>query len=53
MTTAAVFFLVLSWIFVLGLMGWSFKRILGHQKHHDPDGIGPAQPPEPGLTERR
>ena len=53
MTTAAIFFMALSWIFVLGLMTWCFKRILGHQKHHDPDGIGPAQPPEPGLTERR
>lgn len=52
MTTAAVFFLAASWIFVLSLMGWAFRRILGHQKHHDPDGIGPAQPPVPPLTER-
>ena len=53
MTTAAMFFMAASWVFVLGLMLACFKRILGHQKHHDPDGIGPAQPPEPGLTERR
>ena len=53
MTTAAVIFMALSWIFVLGLMSWSFRRILTHQKHFDPDGIGPAQPPVPGLTERR
>ena len=53
MTSSAIFFMAASWIFVLGLTGWSFKRIMGHQAHHDPDGIGPAQPPEPGLTERR
>jgi len=52
MTTAAIFFLAFSWIFVLGLMIWSFRRILGHQAHFDPDGIGPAQPPVPGLTEQ-
>ena len=53
MTTHATMFMIGSWIFVLGLTGWSFKRIMGHQKHFDPDGIGPAQPPEPPLTERR
>ena len=53
MTTAAIFFMIASWAFVLGLTFWSFWRILQHQKHHDPDGIGPAQPPEPPLTERR
>lgn len=53
MTTAAVFFLAASWIFVLALMGWAFYRILKHQQHHDPDGIGPAQPPVPPLTEGR
>ena len=52
MTTAAIFFLIASWVFVLSLVAWSFRRILGHQKHHDPDGIGPAQPPAPPLTER-
>ena len=52
MTTQAMLFMVFSWIFVLGLMGWSFRRILGHQQHFDPDGIGPAQPPVPPLTER-
>ena len=50
MTTSAVVFMVASWLFVLGLMSWSFRRILGHQQHHDPDGIGPAQPPVPSLT---
>ena len=53
MTGAALVFMVLSWIFVLTLTVWSFKRIMGHQAHHDPDGIGPAQPPVPGMTEQR
>ena len=46
MTTGAVVFLVLSWAFVLGLTAWSFARVLGSKGHHDPDGIGPAVPPE-------
>jgi hypothetical protein len=29
MTTGAFLFLAGSWTFVLGLMGWSFWRILG------------------------
>ena len=45
MTTGAVVFLVLSWVFVLGLTAWSFARVLGKSRHHDPDGIGPAVPP--------
>lgn len=49
MTTKALIFLVLSWGFVLGLMYWSFARILRGQKHFDPDGTGPGSPPEPGL----
>jgi hypothetical protein len=48
MTTRALIFLLLSWGFVLGLMYWSFARILRGKKHFDPDGIGPASPPEPG-----
>lgn len=28
MTTAAKIFMALSWTFVLGLMSWSFSRIL-------------------------
>ena len=47
MTTQAVIFWLLSWSFVLGLMGWSYRRILSDKKHHDPDGIGPAVPPLP------
>ena len=53
MTGKAVVFMVLSWTFVLGLMFWSFGKVLRHQKHHDPDGIGPAAPPEPPLADRR
>ena len=48
MSTGALIFMVLSWTFVLGLMFWSFMRILRAQKHFDPDGIGPELPPEPG-----
>ena len=52
MTTTAWFFMLGSWAFVLGLTFWSFWRILSLKQHFDPDGIGPAQPPEPALTER-
>ena len=48
MTTGALIFMIVSWTFVLGLMFWSFGTILRKQKHFDPDGIGPAAPPEPG-----
>lgn len=53
MTTGALFFMLASWVFVLGLTFWSFSKILRHQKHFDPDGIGPASPPEPAQTESR
>jgi hypothetical protein len=52
MTGAAIAFMALSWGVALSLMGWSYHRILTHKKHHDPDGIGPAQPMEPPRTER-
>ena len=52
MSTGAWIFLVVSWSFVLGLMFWSFARILKTQRHFDPDGIGPAVPPEPAATDR-
>lgn len=48
MTTGAVIFMALSWAFVLGLVTWSYRRILTSKDHFDPDGIGPAVPPEPG-----
>jgi hypothetical protein len=51
MTAGALIFLIASWTFVLGLTFWSFARILGAQKHFDPDGIGPASPPVPGRAE--
>ena len=53
MSTGALIFMLAAWTFVLGLMGWSFARILSGKKHFDPDGIGPAQPPVPGQTETR
>ncbi|MDQ3555613.1 MAG: hypothetical protein M3409_02380 [Gemmatimonadota bacterium] len=47
MSTGALIFMVLSWIFVLGLVSWSFARILRNPRHFDPDGIGPEVPPAP------
>lgn len=47
MTTQAIIFWVGSWAFVLGLTFWAFARVLSHKRHFDPDGIGPAAPPEP------
>jgi len=52
MTTGAVLFMAGSWAFALGLTTWSFAKILRHQAHHDPDGIGPAEPPVPPLADR-
>ena len=49
MTTGAMIFMAASWAFVLGLTFWSFGRILRHQQHFDPDGIGPAKPAEPAM----
>lgn len=46
MTTGAMIFMAGSWAFVLGLTFWSFYRLLTHKQHQDPDGIGPAVPPE-------
>lgn len=51
MTAGALVFMLLSWTFVLGLTSWAFWRILRGQKHFDPDGIGPAQPPVRGEAE--
>ena len=53
MTVGAIIFMAGSWIFVLGLMSWSFSRLLSGKKHFDPDGIGPAVPPEPPLTTKK
>jgi hypothetical protein len=51
MTTGAIIFMLASWTFVLGLTFWSFARVLAKQKHHDPDSLGPAVPPERGTYE--
>lgn len=53
MTPGAILFMVLSWSFVLGLTLWSFARILHLRRNIDPDGIGPAVPPEQERTEGR
>lgn len=50
MTTGALIFFLLSWIFVLGLTGWAYSRILSGKQHFDPDGIGPAEPPVPSKV---
>ena len=51
MSTGAMIFMALSWGFVLGLMAWSFRRILRKPTHFDPDGLGPAAPPVPGAAD--
>lgn len=53
MTARAVLFLLLSWTLVLGMLGWAYARILRGKQHFDPDGIGPAVPPEGGRYDRR
>ena len=53
MTAGALVFMTVSWTFVLGLMIWSFSKILRNQRHFDPDGIGPASPPEPPRVDAR
>ena len=52
MTTGAIIFMLVSWVFVLGLTSWAFYRLLTHKAHHDPDGIGPAVPAEPPARGR-
>jgi len=53
MSTSAIVFMAGSWAFVLGLLIFSFSRLLRDKKHFDPDGIGPAVPEKPGETEQR
>lgn len=53
MTTGAIIFMALSWIFVLGLTFWSFGMVLKKQAHHDPDSVGPLAPPVAGTEEGR
>ncbi len=48
MSAGSIIFMVASWTLVLGLTFWSFAKILTSKRHFDPDGIGPASPPEPG-----
>jgi hypothetical protein len=49
-----------SWVFMLTSMGavtaltiWCYARILGGQRHFDPDGTGPAHSPVEGRVEQR
>ena len=52
MSTGALIFMILSWTLVLGLVSWSYRLILSGKRHLDPDGIGPAKPPEPSRSGR-
>ncbi len=52
MSTGAILFMAGSWAFVLGLMTWSFSRLLSGKKI-DPDGVGPALPEPPPTTKQR
>jgi hypothetical protein len=45
-------FMLVSITAVSSLTAWCYWRILGGQKHFDPDGTGPAEPPVEGKVER-
>ena len=51
MSAGALIFMLTAWTCVIGLMSWSFYRILSGKKHFDPDGIGPAEPPVAGSAD--
>lgn len=53
MSTGAIVFMAISWTFVLGLMAWSFSKIMRAKDHFDPDGTGPQKPPVPGRVEQK
>lgn len=48
----ALTFMLVSMGAVTLLTIWCYARILGGQKHFDPDGTGPAHSPVPGEVER-
>ena len=50
MTTEAIVFMVVIWTGLLSLLVWSDTRILRGRRHFDPDGVGPAAPPVPGVA---
>lgn len=51
MSTGAIVFWLASWACVLGLTSFCFTRILRLRRHFDPDGSGPARPPEPPAAD--
>lgn len=53
MSGGAIAFMAISWTFVLGLATWSFSKLLRGKKHFDPDGGGPASPPEPPRAKKK
>ncbi|HEV2736106.1 MAG TPA: hypothetical protein VGV85_14760 [Longimicrobiaceae bacterium] len=50
MTTTAIIFMAVIWTALLSLVTWAYSRILRGRRHFDPDGIGPAAPPVPGMA---
>jgi hypothetical protein len=52
LSTGAILFMAASWAGVLGLVSWSYYRILTNRRHHDPDGLGPQAPPVPPRGDR-
>lgn len=53
MSTGAIIFMAISWTFVLGLLAWSYYRIMTAKDHFDPDGTGPDKPPVPGRLAQK
>jgi hypothetical protein len=52
MTTTAIIFMAVIWTALFSLITWAYSRILRGRRHFDPDGIGPASPPVPGMAEK-
>jgi hypothetical protein len=52
MTTTAIILMAVIWTALLSLITWSSSNILRGRRHFDPDGIGPAAPPVPGMAEK-
>ncbi len=53
MSTGAIIFMAISWTFVLGLMAWSYRKIMRSKDHFDPDGTGPQKPPIRSKLEKK
>lgn len=49
MKSGSIIFMTVSWVLVIGLMSWSYSRVLKKKAHHDPDSLGPGVPPVRGT----